>query len=74
MFFIPTPLSKSGPKPPLKAGSTSPAVVAKELKSGGPWPSVLGPISFDSKGDVVNAAYAIYKFHDGNYTVFALKP
>ncbi len=57
-----------------KAGSTNPAVVAKELKSGGPWPSVLGPIAFDSKGDVVNAAYAIYKFHDGNYTVFALKP
>ncbi len=57
-----------------KAGTTNPARVTKELKSGGPWASVLGPITFDSKGDVVNAAYAIYKFHDGNYTVFALKP
>lgn len=57
-----------------KAGTTDGAKVAAELKSGGPWDTVLGPITFDSKGDVVNAAYAIYKFHDGNYSVFALKP
>ncbi len=57
-----------------KIKSTKPALVAKELKSGGPWASVLGPVKFDSKGDVVNAAYAIYKWHDGNYTVYALKP
>ncbi len=57
-----------------KAHSISGPVVAAELKSGGPWPSVLGPISFNGKGDVVNAAYAIYKFHDGNYSLFALKP
>jgi branched-chain amino acid transport system substrate-binding protein len=57
-----------------KAGSIDGAKVAAELKSGGPWPSVLGPVSFDSKGDVVNAAYAIYKFHDGNYSVYAMKP
>ncbi len=56
-----------------KAHSTKPSLVAKELKAGGPWPSVLGPIKFDSKGDVVNAAYAIYKWHDGNYAVFAMK-
>lgn len=55
-----------------KAHSIKPAVVAKELKTGGPWPTVLGPIKFDSKGDVVNAAYAIYKWHDGNYAVFAM--
>ncbi len=57
-----------------KAHSTNAAKVAAELKKGGPWKTVLGPIKFDSKGDVVNAAYAIYKWHDGNYTVFALKP
>ncbi len=56
-----------------KIKSVKPTLVAKELKAGGPWPSVLGPISFDSKGDVVNAAYAIYKWHDGNYAVFAMK-
>jgi branched-chain amino acid transport system substrate-binding protein len=55
-----------------KAGSTKPSLVAKELKSGGPWASVLGPVTFDKKGDVVNAAYAIYKWHDGNYAVFAM--
>ena len=57
-----------------KAGSTDGTKVAAELKAGGPFPSVLGPITFDAKGDVVNAAYAIYKFHAGNYSVFALKP
>jgi branched-chain amino acid transport system substrate-binding protein len=57
-----------------KAHSTQPILVAKEPKAGGPWKSVLGPITFDSKGDVVNAAYAIYKWHDGNYAVYALKP
>ncbi len=56
-----------------KAKSTKAIDVAKELKAGGPWPSVLGPIAFDSKGDVVNAAYAIYKWHAGNYAVFAMK-
>ncbi|WBO61140.1 ABC transporter substrate-binding protein [Acidocella sp. MX-AZ03] len=57
-----------------KAGTTNPTKVAKELKAGGPWNTVLGPIKFDSKGDVVNAAYAIYKWHDGNYAMYALKP
>jgi branched-chain amino acid transport system substrate-binding protein len=56
-----------------KAHSISPVLVAKALKRDGPWPSVLGPVKFDKKGDVVNAAYAIYKWHDGKYTVFALK-
>jgi branched-chain amino acid transport system substrate-binding protein len=57
-----------------KAGTTDPTKVAAEMKAAGPWPTVLGPISFDAKGDVVNAAYAIYKWHDGNYAVYALKP
>jgi branched-chain amino acid transport system substrate-binding protein len=57
-----------------KAGSTDPDKVSAELKAGGPWPSVLGPVSFDAKGDVVNAAYAVYKWHNGAYAVYALKP
>ena len=57
-----------------KAKSTDATKVGAELKAHGPWKSVLGPISFDSKGDVVNAAYAVYKWHDGNYAVYALKP
>ncbi len=43
-----------------KAGATAPATVASTLKQDGSWPSVLGPISFNAKGDVVNDAYAIY--------------
>ncbi|MDE2239784.1 MAG: ABC transporter substrate-binding protein [Rhodospirillales bacterium] len=57
-----------------KAGTTDPTKVAAELKADGPWQTVLGPITFDSKGDVVNAAYAVYKWHDGNYAMYALKP
>jgi branched-chain amino acid transport system substrate-binding protein len=57
-----------------KAGSTDASKVGAELKSGGPWPTVLGPVSFDPKGDMVNAAYAMYKWHNGNYAVYALKP
>jgi len=49
-----------------KAHSIKPARVARELRAGGPWPTVLGPIKFDSKGDVINAAYAIYKWDNGN--------
>lgn len=52
-----------------KAGTTDPTKVAAELKSGGPWDSVLGPISFDAKGDVQNALYVMYKWHNGNYGV-----
>jgi branched-chain amino acid transport system substrate-binding protein len=55
-----------------RANSTNPSVVAKTLKADGPWQTVLGPLSFDSKGDVINAAYAIWKWHDGQYSVFAM--
>ena len=50
-----------------KAGSIDPQKVAAVLKSGGPWNSVLGPISFDAKGDIVNSNYVFYQWHDGNY-------
>ncbi len=48
-----------------KAHSVKGALVSKELKAGGPWPTVLGPLKFDAKGDVVNAAYAIWQWHNG---------
>ena len=43
-----------------KANSLDPKKVAAMLKSGGPWPSVLGPISFDKKGDVTSGGYVMY--------------
>ncbi len=50
-----------------KAGTVDPMKVAAEIKSGGPWQTVIGPLSYDKKGDVVHAAYVVYKWHNGNY-------
>jgi branched-chain amino acid transport system substrate-binding protein len=54
-----------------KAHSIKPLRVARELKSGGPWPSVLGPITFDRKGDPVKINYQVYQWHNGAYQVVA---
>jgi branched-chain amino acid transport system substrate-binding protein len=52
-----------------KANSTDGKKVAAILKSGGPWPSVLGSVSFDKKGDITGGAYVFYKWDaKGNYT------
>ena len=51
-----------------KAGTTDPKKVADELKKDGPWQSVLGPISYDSKGDVKVSDYVLYIWHNGNYS------
>ena len=49
-----------------KAGTTDPKKVAEVLKSGGPWPSVLGSLPFDKKGDTT-AEYVWYIWHAGDY-------
>jgi branched-chain amino acid transport system substrate-binding protein len=50
-----------------KANTADPQKVAAALKSGGPWPSILGPISFDRKGDVEGPSYVFYVWKDGAY-------
>ena len=40
-----------------KAGTTDPKKVAAALKAGGKWPTVLGPVSFDKKGDTTGGGY-----------------
>jgi len=50
-----------------KAGTTDPQKVAAELKSAGPWATVLGPISFDRKGDITKSDYVFYVWHNGTY-------
>jgi branched-chain amino acid transport system substrate-binding protein len=50
-----------------KAGTIDPKKVAAELHKG-TWPSVLGDISYDSKGDVKSVDYVWYIWHDGNYS------
>jgi branched-chain amino acid transport system substrate-binding protein len=50
-----------------KAKTADPKKVAAELKSGGPWQSVLGSLSFDKKGDVTTSDYVLYVWKNGSY-------
>jgi len=50
-----------------KAGSVDPKKVAETLKSKGPWDTVLGPLSYDKKGDLTKAEYVWYIWHNGDY-------
>jgi branched-chain amino acid transport system substrate-binding protein len=51
-----------------KAGTTDPKKVAATLKANGPWSSVLGPVTFDKKGDITAGAYVMYIWDaKGNY-------
>lgn len=50
-----------------KAGGTDAQKVAATLKKDGPWPSVLGPIRFDARGDPTGGGYVFYRWEDGKY-------
>lgn len=50
-----------------KAGTADPKKVADTLKSSGPWQSVLGPITFDKKGDPTQSGYVLYVWKNGDY-------
>lgn len=45
-----------------KAGTNDPQKVAEVIKSGGPWKTVLGELSFDGKGDRTTADYVVYSW------------
>lgn len=49
-----------------KAGTLDPKKVAETIKAG-TWPTVLGDLSYDKKGDVTKADYVWYIWHAGNY-------
>jgi branched-chain amino acid transport system substrate-binding protein len=50
-----------------KAGTTDPQKVAATIR-GGSWDTVLGPISYDKKGDITSGGWAVYRWDkDGNY-------
>ena len=51
-----------------KAGSTDPKKVAAALHGGLKAETVLGPITFDKKGDITASDYVFYIWKDGNYT------
>ncbi len=48
-----------------KAKSLDPQTVAKEIKDGGPWDTVLGPLSYDAKGDITKLDYVMYVWKKG---------
>ena len=48
-----------------KAKSTDPEVVAKTLKDSGPFDTVIGPLSFDAKGDRTTADYVMWTWKKG---------
>ena len=50
-----------------KAGSDDPKAVAKALKSGEPFETVLGAITLDAKGDMKNPRFDINVWKDGKY-------
>ena len=50
-----------------RAGSDDPAKVAEALKNGEAIQTVVGPVTFDKKGDMTNASYDINQWHDGKY-------
>ena len=50
-----------------KAGTVDPKKVAATLKSSGLWQTIIGPITFDKKGDVEGPSYVFYVWKDGNY-------
>ena len=50
-----------------RAGSDDPVKVAEALKNGTAFDTVIGPITFDAKGDILNATYDINVWHDGKY-------
>ncbi len=51
-----------------KAATTDPKKVAETIKAGS-WDTVLGPMTFDAKGDIKLLDYVVYKWDaKGNYT------
>jgi branched-chain amino acid transport system substrate-binding protein len=49
-----------------KAGDLDPQKVAEAAKSGGPFATALGELSFDSKGDITKADYVVYEWKKGD--------
>lgn len=50
-----------------EAGTTDPEKVAEVLRSHG-WPTVIGEISFDDKGDLTSSTYVWYEFKGDSYS------
>lgn len=51
----------------IRRGGKDPAKAAVALRQAPPVPTVLGALTFDAKGDIVDFPYVIYRWHDGHY-------
>ena len=54
-----------------RAGSDDPKAVAKALEDGKPVETVMGPVRFDQKGDVLDPSYDINQWTAGKYAPIA---
>jgi branched-chain amino acid transport system substrate-binding protein len=50
-----------------RAGSDDPKAIAKALEEGEPVETVMGPVRFDAKGDILNPSYDINIWSAGKY-------
>ena len=56
----------------VRAGSSKPAQYLPELARTQAYPGVMGPISFDEKGDIKNGALTLYTYKGGKREVIAV--
>jgi branched-chain amino acid transport system substrate-binding protein len=49
-----------------RAGSTDPKAI-RDVMHGGTFHTLLGPITFDAKGDVTKPQYVVYQWSKGEY-------
>ncbi|MNU08404.1 Leucine-specific-binding protein precursor [compost metagenome] len=52
-----------------RSGSQEPADIVKDLKTGKPVDTVMGPLSWDDKGDLKGFEFGVFEWHaDGTST------
>ncbi|RYC23259.1 branched-chain amino acid ABC transporter substrate-binding protein [Ciceribacter ferrooxidans] len=56
------------------AGSSNPEEVAEAMKAKGPFPTVLGSLSFDQKGDPKVPGYIMYEWEKGTDGTYSFVP
>jgi branched-chain amino acid transport system substrate-binding protein len=54
-----------------RAGSDDPKAIAKALEDGKPVETVMGPVRFDQKGDILDPSYDINQWSAGKYAPIA---
>ena len=51
----------------IKRAGKDPLKAATAIRQQPPIATVLGPLTYDAKGDIDNVHYAVYRWHDGHY-------